>query len=204
MKKYLLMSLMALVLAAGAVVVAGCGGDDSEDSPSGPNGADRAFATEMAEHHRMAIEMAEIAGEQAEHPEIRQLAGEIISAQQAEITDLERIDADLAQQGIEVGELSAAMHPMSEEDMQALEQADPFDQEFITMMTAHHEDAIMMAEAELEEGGDPRLHDIANAIIEAQQREIDEMAEWSMEWYGEAPESSSEESESGEMEGMDH
>ena len=204
MKKLLLLTIMAVVFAAGAVVAAGCGGDDSEETPSGPNGADRAFATEMTEHHRMAVEMAAIAQDQAEHPEIRQLAGEIISTQNAEIADLERIDADLAQQGIEVGELSASMHPMSESDMQALEQADPFDQEFITMMTAHHEDAIMMAEAELEEGGDTRLHDIANAIIEAQQREIDQMADWSMEWYGEAPESSIEESSSDGMEGMDH
>ena len=203
MKKFFLMTMMAVVLAAGAVVAAGCGSDDSE-SPSGPNGADRAFATEMAEHHRMAIAMAEMALEQAEESEIRQLAGEIISTQNAEIADLERIDADLAQQGIEVGELSHSMDPMSEADMQALEQADPFDQEFITMMTAHHEDAIMMAEAELEEGGDTRLHDIANAIIEAQQREIDQMADWSMEWYGEAPESSMEETGSDGMEGMDH
>ena len=204
MKKFLLMTIMAVVLATGAVTAAGCGGEDSEDSPSGPNGADRAFATEMTEHHRSAVEMAEIAQDQAEHPEIRQLAGEIISTQTAEIADLERIDADLAQQGVEVGELSESMHPMSEEDMQALEQADPFDQEFITMMTAHHEDAIMMAEAELEEGGDTRLHDLANAIIEAQQREIDQMADWGMEWYGAAPESSSEETGSEEMGGMDH
>ncbi|MCY7302899.1 MAG: DUF305 domain-containing protein [Thermoleophilia bacterium] len=46
---------------------------------------DAAFASMMADHHQGAIDMAELAGEKAEHAEVADLARAIIVAQQGEI-----------------------------------------------------------------------------------------------------------------------
>ncbi|PLS81704.1 hypothetical protein CYG49_01530 [Candidatus Saccharibacteria bacterium] len=49
---------------------------------------DKAFISTMIEHHQGAIEMAEMADKQAKHQEIKQLSGEIITAQEAEIAQM--------------------------------------------------------------------------------------------------------------------
>jgi uncharacterized protein (DUF305 family) len=50
---------------------------------------DQRFITAMISHHNGAIEMAKEAQTKAEHPEIKQLAGEIITAQEAEVQQLQ-------------------------------------------------------------------------------------------------------------------
>jgi uncharacterized protein (DUF305 family) len=52
------------------------------------------------------------------------------------------------------------------------------DKDFVMMMMAHHQGAIDMAKVELEYGKDPTLRALAEAIIEAQAKEIEEMKEW--------------------------
>jgi uncharacterized protein (DUF305 family) len=56
-----------------------------------------------------------------------------------------------------------------------LETADPFDPAFLEMMIPHHEGAITMAKAQLANGSDHELKQLAQGIITAQQREIDEI-----------------------------
>lgn len=51
---------------------------------------DRAFIEGMIPHHQGAIDMAEMALESAQHEEIKAMAREIISAQQAEIDQMEQ------------------------------------------------------------------------------------------------------------------
>jgi uncharacterized protein (DUF305 family) len=46
---------------------------------------DKAFLTEMAVHHQGAIEMSKLVLEKSKRPELLQLAGEIITAQEHEI-----------------------------------------------------------------------------------------------------------------------
>jgi uncharacterized protein (DUF305 family) len=53
--------------------------------------------------------------------------------------------------------------------------ADPFDDAFLEAMIPHHVGAIAMARAELAEGEDPELRDLARAIVDAQDREVDAM-----------------------------
>jgi uncharacterized protein (DUF305 family) len=50
---------------------------------------DQRFITAMISHHQGAIAMAREAQAKAEHPEIKQLAGEIIKAQEAEVKQLQ-------------------------------------------------------------------------------------------------------------------
>jgi uncharacterized protein (DUF305 family) len=71
-----------LALVVLAAVASACSGI-SGDAP-----IDRDFIDMTVPHHESAIAMAEIARERAEHPELEQLADDIIGAQSAEITQL--------------------------------------------------------------------------------------------------------------------
>ena len=170
-------SLTAIV-AAGVVALAGC----SEDGGSGPasngNGTDRAFVAAMVPHHESAVQMAEIAQKRGESDFVKQLADDIVRTQNAEISTMRREDEALENAGVERGDLGVPEHEMGmEDDPATLEDAKPFDEAFLEMMIPHHEGAVTMAEAELDQGGDPELKALAEDIIEAQEREIEEMRE---------------------------
>jgi uncharacterized protein (DUF305 family) len=60
---------------------------------------DKAFIDAMIPHHQSAIEMAQVAREKSEIPEIKELAGNIISAQQKEIEQMTRWRQEWYQQG---------------------------------------------------------------------------------------------------------
>jgi uncharacterized protein (DUF305 family) len=180
----LLTGVGAAVIAVIIAVIALTGGDDDEAQASETDGA---FITSMVPHHESAIEMAEMAQERAEHPEIKTLAREIIAAQSAEIETLNQIHERLFGEPVSGahGSLGLSEEMMGMEmDMAALERARPFDRAFIDEMIAHHQGAIRMAQVELAEGEDDETKSLANAIIDAQALEIEEMNEWRMDWYG--------------------
>jgi uncharacterized protein (DUF305 family) len=166
------------IVAAGAVALAGCG-DDSESGPgSNGNGTDRAFVAAMVPHHESAVQMAEIAQRRGESDFVKKLADDIVRTQTAEISTKRREDEALENAGVERGDLGVPEHEMGMEDDPAmLEDAKPFDEAFLQMMIPHHEGAVTMAEVERDKGGDPELKTLAEDIIEAQEREIEEMRE---------------------------
>ena len=152
-----------------------------------PNGeySDAAFVDSMVAHHEGAVEMAQVALENAEHEEIRTLAQDIVSAQRAEIELFGEIREELG------GE--PAME-MSQEDMEGmmgnmdageLANQRPFDRAFIDAMIPHHESAIAMANVALQESEDPEILRIAEDIVNAQELEISQMRAWRGEWYPE-------------------
>jgi uncharacterized protein (DUF305 family) len=87
-------------------------------------------------------------------------------------------------------EMSAMDHGPMRMDMSAdirelwLVQGD-FDKAFIDAMIPHHESAIEAATIALDKAEHQEILDVARAIIEAQQREIEEMMAWREEWYPE-------------------
>ena len=217
-KKYLGAVIAALLI---AFAITACGEDEdtaSQDTASQDTAsqeataqeADREFIAGMIPHHESAIEMAEMAQEEGERPEIRELADEIVAAQEAEIGELEAAHERIFGEPVEESGESMDMSGMST-DMDELAGADEFDQMFIDMMVPHHQDAIEMARTELAEGEDPELHEIAQRIIDAQAAEIEEMNSWREEWYGEPspaggvpPEGEESVEPSGDMEDMGH
>ncbi|MFT4034391.1 MAG: DUF305 domain-containing protein [Patulibacter sp.] len=189
---------LLLPLALG-VATAGCGSDHQHHATStgsatatSPRAVDQAFVRQMIPHHQQAVEMAEIAGAHAEHDEIKRLARAIISTQRKEIAKLSAIGqaigagessdmaGDAATLGLAMNQMGMSM------DMSTLADADRFDQAFIDDMTVHHAGAVAMAKAQLRGGADARLSAIATAIVDAQQAEIEEMANWRADWYGTA------------------
>jgi len=163
----------ALVLSLGAL--AACGGDDTE-----ANGIDRAFAEMMIPHHQGAVEMAEIALERTERPELRKLSEQIIASQKAEIAEFEEaLDGDL--EGVESESMGMSMGMMGM-DMDMLRSAQQFDRAFIDMMIPHHEGAVVMSDVERKRGENPEMQAMAREITAAQEREIAQMREWRTAW----------------------
>jgi uncharacterized protein (DUF305 family) len=172
------------VVGIAIVVIMSDGDDGSADAKS----TDGAFIVEMIPHHESAIEMAELAAEDGEHPEVKELAERIASSQAAEIAGLERIHQRLF--GQPVGQASHGTLGMADREMgmhmdaSELAGTRPFDAAFIDMMVPHHQGAIRMARIQLASGEDPELTRISEAIIETQAREIRDMNSWRTEWYG--------------------
>ena len=174
---------IAVLLGAGVVIASSMDHSEHNGGGSGPGNADdAAFVGGMIPHHEGAVEMAQIALDRAEHPEIKKLANEIIAAQEKEIGTMTPIKKDLE---AEHGEhMSGGGHGSAEMDPEKLRTAEPFDREFIDMMIPHHEDAVTMANEELEKGENDTLLKLAEDIISAQNREIEQMRKWREEWYG--------------------
>jgi uncharacterized protein (DUF305 family) len=176
-----LQAVLALLV---MLLLAACGDEEAADGTAG-NGIDRAFVAEMVPHHEGAVEMAKIAQERGERPEIKQLAAAIIKTQNAEIQTLDGLAARLDDAGVEEGDLGVPEDEMGmSHDASMLETARPFDRGFIDMMIPHHQGAIRMARVEIAEGENPDAKRLAEAIVQAQTKEIDEMNMWRVDWYG--------------------
>ena len=146
--------------------------------------SDERFIDAMVPHHQGAIDMAEVALENAEHLELLQLAENVISTQQAEIEQLRSIK----EQEFGTSEVPMQMSPeememMGMEDPAELANQRPFDLAFINAMIPHHESAIDMAQVALAESDNPAIRDLAGRVVEDQTREIEQMRGWLEEWY---------------------
>jgi uncharacterized protein (DUF305 family) len=176
-----------------ALALAACGDQEteapSEATPQPPkvtgNRIDRAFVREMVPHHRSAVEMAELAQRHGERRQIKQLAREIIAAQNAEIERMRGLDQRLADAGVATRSLGMTAHEMGTHmDPGALRRAEPFDRAFLDMMIPHHEGAIRMAKLQLERGRNRTVKRLAEGIVDAQTNEIALMHQWRIQWYG--------------------
>jgi uncharacterized protein (DUF305 family) len=58
---------------------------------------------------------------------------------------------------------------------------------FIDGMIPHHEGAVAMAQQALGESERPEIRQLAEAIIAAQEAEIQQLQEWRTAWFGDAP-----------------
>jgi len=183
------MHLVRTLLAVGAVAatLVACGGDDSDTAVTSGNGVDLAFVNAMVPHHESAVAMAEIAQKQAKTAFVKDLASDIISTQRQEIATMQGLEAELVKAGVREADLGVPEHMMGmDADMAALEHARPFDRAFIDEMVSHHQGAIVMARAELAKGKNGELRELAQAIIDAQAREIEAMNEARKKQYGSA------------------
>lgn len=177
-----LLALTALLLAVGVLIAAGCGGSDS---PS--NGVDesvpfdRAFIDGMVPHHEQAIEMAKDAKAAGlSEPVLVDIADSIITSQGLEIDQMKRwrqdwfgsstIDPNGADSmGMSMDDMGMTDSPMD------FGSANDVDESFATMMVAHHEGAIKMAELARDKAEHQAIKDLAREILTAQQDEIDLM-----------------------------
>lgn len=177
---------------SGAMPTGGMGAGTSMPMTAGS--IDQQFIDMMVPHHQMAVMMAQMAQMHAVHPEIKQLANNIIASQSAEIAQMKQwrkawfgsdVTPTMAMMpmlaGMPESDMMAMSHMMA--DMQQMQTAMPFDKVFMQMMIPHHQSAIDAAKIELQQGQHPELKNLASAIISAQQKEIDQMQQWLKAWY---------------------
>lgn len=149
------------------------------------NEADIRFAQMMIPHHRQAVEMAALVPAHSTDPRVIDLAARIQQAQEPEITAM---SGWLQAWGVPVPEgpgdsdghhgsmpgMPGMMTAGQMAELAAAHGAD-FDRMWLTMMIAHHEGAVQMAQTELAEGRDPQARTLAQQIIDTQQAEIEQM-----------------------------
>jgi uncharacterized protein (DUF305 family) len=186
-------SVIAFLALALAAAISGCGGGESE----GASGAakptpEQGFLQGMVPHHTSAVEIAKVAKEEGESDFVRGLAEEITSSQTAEIEQMRRIHQRLFKAPLEpdmnghmpLG-LSAEEAGMNHMDSATtLRGKKPFDRAFVDEMVPHHQGAIRMAEAVLTKSQDSELRELAEEIVSAQEREIEEMNAFREREYG--------------------
>lgn len=59
-----------------------------------------------------------------------------------------------------------------------------YDQRFIDMMIPHHQGAVEMAQDAQQKAQHPEIKQLANKIINNQQKEIKQLQAWRKQWYG--------------------
>lgn len=186
------MNKLAVLFAAIALVAAGCGGGDDdaeraggeETVASGEVPFDQAFIDAMIPHHREAIEMANAAQTRGlTQPELEQIASDIISSQQREIDQMlgwreawfgSRQLGPVLPEVLGVPENELGMEHGSADEVAG---AVDVDAKFAEMMILHHEGAIAMAELASDRGQHEEVKELADAIIDAQEREIETLEE---------------------------
>src|SRR3712207_3822142 len=156
------------------------------DSPPADASAEAGFARDMIVHHAQAVQMAEIVRDKTESEEIRTLAADIALTQQAQIGQMQGWLQvwDLPPTGTEPS-MSWMSHPTegrmpgmaSPEEINDLQQASPEEADvlFLQLMIPHHQAAVPMAEAVLEETDRKEVERLAGSIVASQQAEIELM-----------------------------
>ncbi|MFD8996047.1 DUF305 domain-containing protein [Streptomyces abikoensis] len=194
-------SAVVVTLAASLLTACGGGGGEGGGASSGPatatvsasssgsapsgqhNQADVHFAQEMIPHHRQAIDMADLAAKQAASDDVKALAEKIKKSQGPEI---ETMTAWLkswgkpvpqGETGTQRGGPTAQPGMAGGQEMDNLRNASGtgFDKMFLTMMIAHHQGAIAMANSEKKDGLYGPAKQLADSIITSQNAEIAQM-----------------------------
>lgn len=169
----------------------GCSQAPLGGSPTNPvaRDVDAMFIQEMIPHHEDAIAMAELAESRAEHPELKQLAEDIVRTQSAENESMrgwyrDWFGSSVPSGGGMMGGQRRGGMMGGDVSIDELETAEPFDKAFIEQMIPHHQMGIMMSQMAGGAASTPEIRELAESIIDSQSAEIEQMQEWYQEWYG--------------------
>ena len=155
---------------------------------------DLRFLDGMTVHHQGAVMMAKEAQQKSKRPEIKQLADNIIQAQNKEINQMTQWRQawypQANKQPVAYGGADKSVVPMSEQQRQSMMMSGDmgaadaeFDLRFINGMITHHEGALTMAEDALNKSKRPKIKQLSQQIITSQKAEIEKMQQWRQAWY---------------------
>ena len=188
---------VGLVLLGGGVAVALGVGRDADATPT-TDSVDAGFARDMSRHHLQGVEMANVALERSEDPEIRSLAFDISSIQTNPAGRMEgwlslwelrpsggevmawMSDGGHAGHSMATDEGGALMPGMAtEEELAALRELSgtAFDVEFLRLMIRHHRGGLDMATYAAEHADEPAVRRLAGTIADTQTAETTTMTD---------------------------
>ena len=155
---------------------------------------DLRFIDGMMMHHKGAVAMAKEALEKSQRPEIKQLANNIIEAQNKEIAQMKQWRTawypKASQQPVAYGGANKSVMPMSAKQHESMMMSqdlgaadDKFDLRFLNAMIPHHECAIVMANDAISKSIRPEIKQLNQDILTSQQAEITQMKQWRKAWY---------------------
>lgn len=139
---------------------------------------DAQFIDGMVVHHQGAVNMARIALAETQRPELQKLARDIITAQEAEITQMQGWRAEWYPGLADTGGMDMDMGPMEMDTDPSVS----VDNRFLKAMIAHHEGAIEMAQTAQQKAQHAEIKQLAANIIRTQKAEIELMQQWLTEW----------------------
>lgn len=156
---------------------------------------DLRFIDGMVPHHAGAVKMAQEALAKSQRPEIKQLAQQMIDAQEKEIAELQTWrkawypsqDETPMMYHAEMGHMMPMTQEMRDRMMMNVDLGaadDQFDLRFVEAMIPHHQGAIDMANQAIVHSDRAEVKTLAQNIIRSQQQEIDQMQQWRKAWYG--------------------
>jgi uncharacterized protein (DUF305 family) len=182
----------AVLVAAGAITYAVASDGDSAEVPAADS-ADAGFARDMAVHHQQAVEMSYIVRDRTDDEEVRRLAYDIAQTQAnqrgmllgwLDLWGLPKVSAEpmswMGMGGAPSKGDGALMPGMATDDEMAKlgelngKAAEVY---FLQLMTDHHKGGIHMAEGCAERCTVRVEKDLAQGMVDAQQSEIDLMAD---------------------------
>ncbi|WP_030954385.1 DUF305 domain-containing protein [Streptomyces sp. NRRL S-481] len=181
------------LIAAGAITYAVAGDDGGDKTPSAES-ADAGFARDMAVHHQQAVEMSYIVRDRTKDEEVRRLAYDIAQTQAnqrgmmlgwLDLWALPKVSSEPPMTWMGMGDMASgkdgALMPgmATNSEMKKLgelsgKQAEVY---YLQLMTDHHKGGVHMAEGcarKCTVGVEKRL---AQGMVEAQESEIDLMAD---------------------------
>jgi uncharacterized protein (DUF305 family) len=170
---------LAAIVAACALALGACGGDDSNDTgqtapPPPGNGADRAFVNAILPLHDKAVAVAVI-GRKRGNEFVKDISSQVAASQPQETARLRGIGSALFAAGVPVGTLGVAATNAADVDLKALQTAKPFEKAFLEAMIPIHEATIALAKAEIDKGDQVDLKTTSQAIIDAEQAQLKAM-----------------------------
>lgn len=149
---------------------------------------DRNFIANMIAHHQGAVDMAKLALANAKHQELKDMANDIVTAQEKEIADMLAWQKAWGYPSTSAEDMQdhSAMGMM--DDMAGMtaqldgKTGDDFDKTFLEQMILHHQSAIDMAAPGEKNASRQEVKDLSAAIVKAQSKEIAQMQTWQKEW----------------------
>ena len=158
---------------------------------------DEAFAQMMIIHHQGAINMASQVMQSGDNNEIKQRAQQLITTKQQEVERLQQFagntrgnanqqlgtsgTTNAGTTGTTTGDPMEQLRGATEGTMEQLQQEQlngDADHDFAHILILHHQDAIEMANVELQHGMNQQVKEIAQKIVDNNKKQIAELQTW--------------------------
>lgn len=181
---------------------------DAAEKTSGAK-SDLPFSHEIAMHHQMGIEMAQLCQKKAEHGELKAFCSKATSEMQSDSQKLSVLAEATAKSGTSPRKSSSAgssgsssmkmdmssmspemraIHDQHQKSMQDLQGAtgSDFDRRFVADMARHHQDGIGKFEECQARASSSDLKALCGKMVAAQQQETKQLRQWQTAWGGQS------------------